>query len=151
MFEPYDTFCSVLMQGGPQVYPPPPSAAGFPGSAPGGAGYPPVNIDGVYPPPAAPQPGPALYPPPAGQAGQGHYPPTGPHSTGSVHRRRGSGAGAGSGSLLSEDSDSDYDVIDRPEGRPENRSQEANPLIGEQEVAPRVYNTRNRLRSSGSR
>lgn len=141
-----------VLQGGPQVYPPPP-AAGFPGSVPGGAGYPPVNVESVYPPPAAPQSGPALYPPPAGQAGQGHYPPPppGPHSTGSVHRRRGSGTGAGSGSL-SEDSDSDYDVIDRPDGRPEiNRSQQANPSIGEQEVPPRVYNTRNRLRSSGSR
>lgn len=142
------------MQGGTQAYPPQPSA--------GGAGYPTVNVDGLYPPPAAPQPGPALYPPPAAQAGQGVYPPPGPHSTASNHLRRGSGtgAGAGSGTLPSEDSDSDYDLIEhsadnRPEGRPESRSesrsQQASPSIGEQEVPLRVYNTRNRLRSSGSR
>jgi hypothetical protein len=99
-----------------------------------------VNVDGVYPPAAAPQPGPALYPPPPG-----------PHSTGSVHRRRESGTGGGSGSL-SENSDSEYDVIDRQEGRPEsNRSQQPNPSIGEQDVPHRVYNTRNRRRPSGSR
>jgi hypothetical protein len=150
------------VQGGPQAYPPPPPAGGFPGSAPGGAGYPPVNVDGLYPPPAAPQQGPALYPPPAGQAGQGVYPPPGPRPAGPNHRRRGSGTGSGSGSgtFLSEDSDSDYDVIEhsaenrpegRPESRPENRSQQTDPSVGEQEVPPRVYNTRNRLRSSGSR
>ena len=154
--QPRDILCSVLMQGGPQVYPPPPPAAT------GGAGYPQVNVDDPYPPPAPPEQGPALYPPPAGQ---GVYPPPpGPHSAGSNHRRRGSGAGpgsrAGSGTPLSEDSDSDYDLIEHSaenhsEGRPkagsESRSQQSNPSVGEQEVPPRVYNTRNRLRSSGSR
>ena len=147
------------MQGGIQTYSPTHPARGFLESAPGGAGHPSVNVDDLYPP-AAPQQSPALYPP-AGQAGQGVHPPA-PHSTGSNHRRRGSGTGAGSGTLLlgDSDSDSDYDVIEHsaenlPEGRLESRSesssQQANPSVGEQEVPPRVYNTRNSLRSSDSR
>jgi hypothetical protein len=97
-----------------------------------------VNVEGLYPP-TAPQQAPALYPPAQAQ-------PQAP-STGSNHRHRGSEA-----QVLTEDSDSDYDVI---EHTPENRS---NPSAGEQqqqqqqqETPPRVYNTRNRLRSSGSR
>lgn len=49
----------MFMQGGPQVYPPPPppsSTRGFPGSAPGGAGYPAVNVDAPYPPAAPAEP-----------------------------------------------------------------------------------------------
>lgn len=151
-------------QGGPQVCPPPPSE-GLPESAPGGAGYPPVNVEGPHPPPAAPLIGSGLYPPVAGQAGQGPYPPPpGPHSTGSVYRRRGSGTGTGPANLLSEDSDSDsdsdYDIVEhsaenRPEGRPEGRLEskplQANPSTGVHDVPLKVYNTRNRLRSSGSR
>ncbi|KAG0574770.1 hypothetical protein KC19_VG289600 [Ceratodon purpureus] len=148
------------LQGGSLTHPPPPPAGGFSGSALVGAGYPSVNVDGLYSP-AAPQQSPAFYPPPAGQAGQ-RVNPAAPHSTGSNHRYRETGTNAGSETLLSgdSDSDSDYDVIEHsaenlPEGRLESRSesssQQANPSVGEQEVPPRVYNTRNRLRSSDSR
>lgn len=116
-------------QGGPPPgYPPPQSA--------GGAGYPAVNVD-PYPPAPAAQGGPALYPP---VAGQGPYPPPS-HSAASVHRRRPSGTKAGSGSSDEED----YERVEPLE------TKQANPTVGEQEVPPRPYNTRNRLRSTGSR
>lgn len=97
-----------------------------------------MNVD-PYPPASAAQGGPALYPP---VAGQGPYPPP---SVASVHRRRGSGTKAGSGSYSEGSEEEDYETIDRLE------TKQANPSVGEQEVPPRPYNTRNRLRSTGSR
>lgn len=94
-----------------------------------------MNVD-PYPPAPAAQGGPALYPP---VAGQGPYPPP-PHSAASVHRRRPSGTKGGSGSSDEED----YERVDY-------ETKQANPTIGEQEVPPRPYNTRNRPRSTGPR
>nr|XP_024376622.1 HVA22-like protein i isoform X2 [Physcomitrium patens] len=145
-------------QGDTQVHPPP--VGRFPGHTPGGAGYPALNVEELHPP-AALQAGTTLYPPVAGEAGPDLYPPPpGPNFTGSAHRRRGRGAGTESAALLSENSDSDYDVVEhsaencpesRPESQLEKKSQQSHPSIGEEGVPLKVYNTRNRLRSGGSR